>query len=103
MAQKVNIVLIDDLDGSDADETVSFGLDGKSYEIDLTKKNAAKLRDSLAPYVASARRGGSRRRATSARSSRPSEIRAWARDQGYDISERGRVATEIIEAYDAAH
>ncbi|MBO0851506.1 MAG: Lsr2 family protein, partial [Pseudonocardia sp.] len=62
MAQKVTVSLIDDLDGNKADETVEFGLDGKSYEIDLSSGNAGKLRDALADYVAAARRPGGRRR-----------------------------------------
>lgn len=104
MAQKVNIVLVDDIDGSDAEETINFGLDGKSYEIDLNAKNAKKLRDALAPYVAHARRNASRsRRRTAADRSSASEIRAWARENGYDVSERGRVPADIKAAYDAAH
>jgi hypothetical protein len=107
MAQKVHIVLVDDLDQSDAEETVSFGLDGKEYAIDLNKKNARALRDALAPYVAHARpvsnrgrRGASKPAASGAA---PSEIRAWARDNGFDVPERGRVAAEVREAYAAAH
>ena len=109
MAQKVNIVLVDDIDGTDADETVTFALDGKEYEIDLTNKNAGKLRDALAPFVAHARRsgGGSRGRrsrgASSSRGGHAAEIRAWARDNGYTVSERGRVSAEVKAAYDAAH
>lgn len=109
MAQKVNIVLVDDLDGSEADETVSFSLDGKDYEIDLTGANAQKLRDAFAPYVGHARRAGGRgRRARSsaaggAGKGNPAEIRAWARDNGYEVSERGRVSAEIKAAYDSAH
>ena len=106
MAQKVNIVLVDDLDGGNADETVTFALDGKEYEIDLTAKNAAKLRDALAPFVGHARRsGGSRGRRSrgSSRGGNPADVRAWARENGYKVSERGRVSAEIKAAYDAAH
>ena len=108
MAQKVHIVLVDDLDQSDAEETVSFGLDGKEYAIDLNKKNARSLRDALAPFVAHARpvssRGGRRSASKQAASgAAPSEIRAWARDNGFDVPERGRVAAEVREAYAAAH
>jgi hypothetical protein len=108
MAQKVNIVLVDDLDQSDAEETVSFGLDGKEYAIDLNGKNARSLRDALAPFVAHARpvssRGGRRSSSKAAASgAAPSEIRAWARDNGFDVPERGRVAAEVREAYAAAH
>ena len=112
MAQKVNIVLIDDIDQTDAEETVTFGLDGKEYAIDLNAKNAAALRDALAPYVGHARpvSGGSRRR-TSGSSTKSaagggtaaSEIRAWARDNGFDVPERGRVSAEVRDAYAAAH
>jgi len=107
MAQKVHIVLVDDLDQSDAVETVSFGLDGKEYAIDLNKKNARSLRDALAPFVAHARPVSSRSRRsaskTAASGAAPSEIRAWARNNGFDVPERGRVAAEVREAYAAAH
>lgn len=107
MAQKVHIVLVDDLDQSDAEETVSFGLDGKEYAIDLNADNARSLRDALAPYVAHARpvSGGRGRRASTRSGSgpAPAEIRAWARENGFDVPERGRVSTEVREAYAAAH
>ena len=107
MAQKVHIVLVDDIDQSDAEETVTFGLDGKEFAIDLNKKNARSLRDALAPYVAHARpvssRGGRRSASKAASGAAPSEIRAWARENGFDVPERGRVAAEVREAYAAAH
>ena len=107
MAQKVHIVLIDDIDQSDAEETVTFGLDGKEFTIDLNKKNARSLRDALAPYVAHARpvssRSSRRSSAKAASGAAPSEIRAWARENGFDVPERGRVAAEVREAYAAAH
>jgi Lsr2 len=113
VAQRVNVVLVDDIDDSDADETVSFALDGTSYEIDLNSKNAAKLRDALAPFVGHARRAGGRARRGAGRPARgsskngsgatPAEIREWARNNGWDVPDRGRVATEVREAYDAAH
>jgi hypothetical protein len=107
VAQRVHIVLEDDLDGSTADETVTFGLDGASYEIDLSKKNAAKLRDAMALYVGSGRRvsGRSGRKGRSRASSGPSasEVRQWARDKGYDVSDRGRVPADVRAAYDAAN
>jgi hypothetical protein len=105
MAQKVNIVLVDDLDGSDADETVSFALDGKEYEIDLSAKNAQKLRDAFAPYVGHARKAAGRRRgrAAAASGASPADIRAWARDNGFNVPDRGRVSSEVREAYLAAH
>lgn len=107
MAQRVNIVLEDDIDGGDATETVMFGLDGVTYEIDLSDKNASKLRDSLTKYVSSARRTASRSRRSSARrgTSGPStaQIREWARSSGHDVSDRGRISAEIREAYEAAN
>ncbi len=106
MAQKVHIVLVDDIDQTDAEETVAFGLDGKEYAIDLNKKNAKALRDSLAPYVAHARSVSGRRKGSSAKASggtAPAEIRAWARDNGFNVPDRGRVAAEVREAYAAAH
>src|SRR3954454_17718934 len=105
MAQQVNIVLVDDIDGSPADETASFALDGKEYEIDLSTKNATKLRDAVAPYLGHARRPASRRRGRGASGNGPSpaEIRAWARDNGFDVPDRGRVSSEVREAYVAAH
>jgi hypothetical protein len=107
MAQRVNIVLVDDIDGGDADETVTFGLDGATYEIDLSKKNAAKLRDAVAPYVGHARKVGGRRsgRRAAGSGNGPSarEVREWARANGWNLSDRGRVAAEVRQAYDAAH
>lgn len=110
MAQRVITQLVDDLDGSDlADggQTVFFALDGKSYEIDLSEKNAAKLRDSLTKYIQAGRRlSGSRgttRRSTSSGSSNAKEIRQWAQDQGLDVPTRGRIPALITEAYESAH
>ena len=112
MAQRVNVVLVDDLDGSDAVETVSFALDGVDYEIDLNESHAAQLRDTLALYVGHGRRTGGRRRraagggsprAASASGPSASEIRAWARENGWDVPERGRVSAEVREAYAAAN
>ena len=107
MAQRVNVVLVDDLDGSDAEETVTFGLDGTEYEIDLSAANAAKLRDDLAVWVGHGRRVGGRRKRGPASRSRseatPAEIREWARNNGWDVPDRGRVASEVREAYEAAH
>jgi hypothetical protein len=108
VAQRVQVLLEDDLDGGEAAETVSFALDGVSYEIDLSSKNANKLRDAMAPYIGSARRVGGRRRRGGARSSGKSatssaDIREWARNNGWDIPDRGRIAAEVREAYAAAH
>ncbi|GAC1385664.1 MAG: Lsr2 family protein [Marmoricola sp.] len=105
MAQKISIHLIDDIDESDAAETVSFALDGASYVIDLSEKNAQALRDSLALYIAHAQRDvrGRSSRRSSRSGSTAADIRAWARSAGYEVPERGRVAAEIKAAYDAAH
>jgi hypothetical protein len=107
MAQKVHIPLEDALDGGDATETVSFGLDGKTYEIDLNDKNAAALRDALATYVGAARRSGSSRASASRRRTQlgtsAREIRDWARSQGHKVPERGRIPADIREAFEAAH
>lgn len=109
VVQRVQTFLEDDLDGGEADETVTFSLDGISYEIDLSNKNANKMRDTLAPYVGCARRtGGRRRKGGNARSESPrtgssAEIREWARNNGWDVPERGRIAGEVREAYEAAH
>jgi len=107
MAQRVNIILVDDIDGSDATETVTFGLDGTSYEIDLNDSNAAALREALSGYVGHARKvsGGRRGRRTSSSSSsgNTKAVRDWARANGYEVSDRGRISADIQQAYDAAH
>src|SRR5690625_832743 len=114
MVQQVMVTLIDDVDGSPADETVLFSLDGVNYEIDLTAENAAKLRDAMAPWVGHARRAGGRRtsgRRSSARSTGRSgggsgdaaKIRQWARDNGYTVSDRGRIPAEVVDAYNSAN
>ncbi len=114
MAQKVQILLVDDIDGGKADETVKFGLDGAQYEVDLSEKNAKSLRDALAAYVSVARRttraAGGRaaagRASTGARGGASDReqnraIREWAKRNGYKISDRGRIPQETIEAYNA--
>ena len=108
MAQKVNIILVDDIDGSEADETLTFGLDGTTYEIDLNDANAAALREALSGYVGHARKvsGAARRGRKAAGASAASntkDVREWARDQGMEVSERGRISADIQQAYDAAH
>lgn len=108
MAQKIHITLVDDIDQSVADENVTFGLDGINYEIDLSAENAAALRESLAAFIASGRRVGGRAvrgrgpAAPKAGSSDVAAIRAWARDNGYTVHERGRIQAEIRDAYSAA-
>ncbi len=109
MAQRVNIVLVDDIDGSNATETVAFGLDGTSYEIDLNEKHATKLRDALAAYVGHARKvssGGRRSRskaAAAAGGASAAEVRAWARDNGFTVPDRGRIPADVRAAFDAAN
>ena len=111
MAQRVQVLLVCDMhDGeSEAAETVSFSVDGSSYEIDLCTKHADELRDSFAPFVGSARRasggrGRGRRRGNAAKTEgRGNEIREWARQHGIAVSERGRISANVIAKYDDAH
>ena len=116
MARKTYVELIDDLTGDKADETVSFALDGVAYEIDLSEENATELRDTFARYVGAARkvtRGGSGR-ASGAGRSRPTgggrmdreqagAIRDWARKNGHNVSDRGRIPASVVTAYEEAH
>jgi Lsr2 len=106
MARKVQTIvhLEDDLDGGRADHTITFGWDGTTYEIDLSNKNAKAFEKAVAVYVGSARRvrGTRGTRARSDRRSDLAQVREWAKQNGYTVSERGRVAAEIVEAYDAA-
>lgn len=104
MARRTIVALEDDLDGGPADETVRFGVGGAEYEIDLSEKNAAKLRRQLAPFVDHARRASGQphrpvRTAASRRRSR--DIRAWAQAQGIELSERGRIPAGIAAQYEA--
>jgi hypothetical protein len=118
VAQIREVRLVDDLDGETADETVEFGIDGKNYEIDLSKENAVRLRDVLADFVSAARRAGGRRRGSSAATNSASgsagtapkgrtaidreqnqAIREWARKRGMKVSDRGRIPAEVLEAY----
>jgi hypothetical protein len=110
VAQKVQVLLVDDLDGGEADETVTFALDGKTYEIDLTTANADKLRSLLDPYVKGGRRTGGRAsggrgkaRAAVGGSQDTAQIRAWAKENGYEVNDRGRVPATIREAYEKAN
>ena len=109
MAQKIQTVFIDDLDGSQAEGTVRFGLDGAEYEIDLNAEHTRALRDALARYVEAARRarGGARRPARSGRRARAdgvdsTEVREWAKAQGIDVKDRGRVPAELVVKFKAA-
>jgi Lsr2 len=110
VAKQTTVILVDDLDGSEAVEQVEFAVDGKSYEIDLSAANSAKLRDALAPFISAARRAGGRRSSAPAAPSRPASdraqnqaIREWAVAQGMKISERGRIPTNVLEAYRKSH
>jgi hypothetical protein len=106
MAKKTFVELIDDIDGSKAEESVSFSLDGIAYEIDLSNENAASLRDAIAPWAGKARRVSGRRirgtgsKASSGpRSSDSAKIREWVRAQGREIADRGRIPAEIRQEY----
>ncbi|WP_433784600.1 histone-like nucleoid-structuring protein Lsr2 [Actinomycetospora sp. CA-101289] len=124
MAQKTIVTLVDDLTGEEAEDisTVEFALDGVTYEIDLDEKNSSKLRDALADYVAAARRTGGRRASNGGRrrsgggagtgtprATSPGgydretskQIREWAKGQGFEVSDRGRVPNNVVEAWEA--
>ena len=108
MAQRVQVVLEDDIDGGTAAETVTFGLDGVTYEIDLNDDNVAAMRDAFAPYVSAGRRvAGRRSSGTSSRGSSNkgelTKIREWARANGHQVSDRGRISQAVRDAYAKAH
>ncbi|OIV37310.1 hypothetical protein BIV57_11720 [Mangrovactinospora gilvigrisea] len=110
MAQKVQYLLIDDLDGGEANETVTFGLDGVSYEIDLSEANAAKLREALERFTTAGRKTGGRLArgrgkggGAAIRGNDTAQIRSWAKENGYTVNARGRVSAQIREAYEKAH
>jgi hypothetical protein len=109
MAQRVQYLLVDDIDGAEAVETVSFSLDGVSYEIDLGEANAKKLRNDFAGWVGHARRSGGRKSSRKAgatagqRRSDLGSVREWARKNGHQVSDRGRISAGILAAYDKAH
>jgi len=105
MAQRVQTLFVDDLDGSAAETTVRFGVDGTDYEIDLNAAHAKALSDALEKYIqagrrvgSSARRGVRGRRAT-AGASNSAEVRAWARSQGIKVSDRGRIPASVIASF----
>jgi hypothetical protein len=114
MAQKVQVLLVCDICDTENEgtETMSFAVDGSSYEIDVCDEHAAEIRDSFATYVGSARRAG-RVATTAARRGRPAKqgsdkertvaIREWARKNGHKVSERGRLSSAVLSAYEAAH
>ena len=108
MAQSVKIILEDDLEGGPAEETVQFSLDGRQYEIDLSTANAEKLREALRPYAAAGRRAQSKPartagpRASAGGNPETAKIRAWAKENGYEVSDRGRIHQSVKDAYYAA-
>ena len=115
MAQKIQVLLVDDLDGGTATETVAVGLDGSGYEIDLSSENADKVREALAPFVGHARRASRTTTVKPGTPGRPGRsgaridreqtqaIREWARKNGHKVSERGRIPASIFEAYNSSH
>lgn len=104
MAQKVQVVLIDDIDGGPADETVRFALDGTTYEIDLSAANAARLRAAVAEFVGHGRKASARTASRRPRAGgRSAEIRAWAKEQGLAVNERGRIPADLAAKFEAAH
>ena len=117
MAQQTTVRFIDDIDGSDAVGTVTFSLDNRAYEIDLSDENTDKLHEALAPFIEHGRKAGGRSGGrgrtrgqapmteTPARSNReePHAIREWARQNGHQLSDRGRIPKSVIEAYQAAN
>lgn len=106
MSQKVTVALEDDLDGGPADETLRFGFGGADYEIDLNRKNAGAFRKALTPYIEHARKAGRPQPPRAVRGAanrqRSGEIRAWAKERGIAVSERGRIPASVIEQYEAA-
>ena len=105
--QKVDVQLEDDLTGGPADETVHFGVDGRTYEIDLNAKHADRFRRQMAPFLERARQARSRGLRTTTRTSasreRSRQIRAWAEHQGLSVTARGRLPASVIEQYQKAH
>lgn len=108
MAQKVTVSLTDDLDGSPGSETVSFGLDGKFYDIDLSETNAKEMREILADFVGAARvvtntTTPAKRQARGSNTEELQAMRTWAAENGLKVAERGRIARDVVDAYHAAH
>lgn len=105
MAQRITVEMTDDLDGSEADTTVRFTVDGTAYEIDLSNKNAAKMRRDFGRYIEHARRATGSRRSGRPRGDRhhSSAVREWAKQQGIQVSERGRIPASVVSQYDKAH
>ncbi|HMR50750.1 MAG TPA: Lsr2 family protein [Arachnia sp.] len=111
MARKVEVTLVDDIDGSPADRNVTFALDGKTYEIDLSEGNIARLSEALAPFIESGRRvtrsatarAAAPVRRSGASSSNAAAIRVWAAENGHEVSDRGRIPADVVAAYEAAN
>jgi len=106
MAQRTQVLYVDDIDGSDAEGTVRFGLGGTDYEIDLSKKHADEFAEAISPFINAARKVTAGRRAargTRAPRHDQSDVRAWARDQGIKVSNRGRIPADVLARYQAAH
>jgi hypothetical protein len=109
MAQKVNVLLVDDIDGSGAVETIQFGLDGAHYEIDVNSDHGQQLREALELYVKKARKvtgapgRPTRVRRTAASDAENKRIRTWARERHLDVNERGRIPADIVAQYEAAN
>ena len=106
MAQRTQILYVDDIDGTEAEGTVRFGLDGVDYEIDLNKAHTDQLTSAIGPFIEAARKVSAPRRA--ARGTRParhdqSDVRAWARGQGLKVSDRGRIPADVLARYESAH
>jgi hypothetical protein len=104
MAQKMVIEVLDDIDGGPADGTTAFGFDSRMFEIDLSSKNRAKLEKALQPFIDAGRRTSSARRKTSPAAKHDQRaVRAWGQENGFKVSERGRIPAEVTAAYEAAH
>jgi hypothetical protein len=107
MTQKISVLFVDDIDGSDAGETISFGLDGTHYEIDLNSEHAQELRGQLERYVKAARKvtrsagRSARGRRTTANDAKNKEVRSWARERGLEVNERGRIPADIMAQHEA--
>lgn len=107
MAQRTQVLFVDDIDGSEAVGTVRFGLAGADYEIDLSREHADQLSAAIQPYIAAARKVTAARKAAARPARAPrhdqSEVRAWAREQGLKVSDRGRIPADVLSKYESAH
>ncbi len=106
MAQRTQVLYVDDIDGSEAEGTVRFGLGGTDYEIDLNKEHAKQFAQAIGPFIEAARKVPSSARAARAPRARrhdQSGVRAWARSQGIKVSDRGRIPADVLARYEAAH